>query len=304
MRTAANRSSMVARIKLRPMTIREALRTHWALYLIEAGGLGVFMVSAGLACTLLESPASPIHAALPDPLLRRFLMGLVMGGTAVALIYSRWGGRSGAHFNPALTLTFAVLGKIARADAALYIVSQFVGGLCGVLLTAWWIGPAFTAAPVLFVVTVPGRDGVAVAFAMELLISAVLMAVTLYASNRPRLMRYTGLLCGLLIVLFVTFEAPYSGMSMNPARTVASAVPSGVWSGAWLYFLAPPCGMLSAALVWQWLHQRRAVACAKLNHDTDTPCHFVCRFAAQGLHVPSYIRQQHSPDILEKPVTP
>lgn len=270
-------------------TTRSPAPSHWPLYLIEAGGLAVFMLVACLADSALESAASPLRALIASGLLRRFLMGLSMGMTAVCLIYSPWGARSGAHFNPALTLTFALLGKIAPRDALAYVAAQFIGGAGGVLL-AWAIaGAALAQPPVDFIVTVPGRWGVAAAFIMECLISAMLMATTLIASNRPRWMGKTGLLCGCLIVLFVTFEAPVSGMSMNPARTVASALPSGIWTAVWLYFLAPPMGMLMAALAYRLHRATPPIACAKLNHDTDHPCHFRCHFRARGIHVPSLI---------------
>jgi aquaporin Z len=64
------------------------------------------MLAACAAATVLEHPASPLRQALGPPLLRRGLMGLAMGLTALGLIYSRWGRRSGAHFNPATTLAF------------------------------------------------------------------------------------------------------------------------------------------------------------------------------------------------------
>jgi aquaporin Z len=66
----------------------QALRTHWPEYLMEAAGLALFMISAGLFGTLLESPHSAVQQALADPLLRRVLMGLAMGATAVGIIYS------------------------------------------------------------------------------------------------------------------------------------------------------------------------------------------------------------------------
>ncbi|MBN4048005.1 hypothetical protein JYU09_00315 [bacterium AH-315-O15] len=68
-----------------------SLQRHWPEYLIEAAGLGVFMVSAGVFASLLEHPASPLRVAVTDPLSRRFLMGLAMGSTAVAIIYSPLG---------------------------------------------------------------------------------------------------------------------------------------------------------------------------------------------------------------------
>ena len=109
----------------------EALRRHWPEYLIETVGLGVFMVSAGVFTTLLEYPGSSIRGAIADAWARRALIGLAMGATSIALIYSPWGGRSGAHFNPAVTLTFYRLGKVAPWDAAFYIGAQFLGGLMG-----------------------------------------------------------------------------------------------------------------------------------------------------------------------------
>ena len=89
----------------------EFLKNHWPEYLIEGACLGVFMISAFTFGTILEHPASPLHRVLPHPLLRRFLMGLAMGATAIAIIYSPWGKRSGAHINPSTTLTFFRLGK-------------------------------------------------------------------------------------------------------------------------------------------------------------------------------------------------
>src|SRR5215467_9823283 len=62
-----------------------ALRQHWPEYLIEAGGLGFFMVSACVFATLLEYPGSPVRHAVVDPMLRRIPMGLAMGATAMAI---------------------------------------------------------------------------------------------------------------------------------------------------------------------------------------------------------------------------
>ncbi len=111
-----------------------ALRRHWPEYLMEALGLMLFMISAGAFGTLLEYPQSPAYLALPDPFVRRMLMGLAMGLTAVALVYSPWGQQSGAHLNPATTLTFWRLGKVAGWDAVFYVLAHFVGGVFGVLV--------------------------------------------------------------------------------------------------------------------------------------------------------------------------
>src|SRR5262245_24900971 len=103
-----------------------ALGRHWPEYLIEAAGLGLFMVSACLFTALLEHPSSPVRQTVMAPMLRRIPMGLAMGLTAVAIVYSPFGQRSGAHLNPALTLTFWRLGKVKPWDAAFYVAAQFV----------------------------------------------------------------------------------------------------------------------------------------------------------------------------------
>ncbi len=65
-----------------------ALKQHWPEYLIEAAGLGFFMLSACAFGTLLEYPGSPVRQAINDPFARRILMGAAMGLTAVAIVYS------------------------------------------------------------------------------------------------------------------------------------------------------------------------------------------------------------------------
>jgi aquaporin Z len=247
---------------------------HWREILIEGALLGLFMVSAGLFGTLLEAPGATLREAVDDPFWRRALMGLAMGVTAIALIYSPWGRRSGAHFNPATTLTFYRLGKVERADALLYPVAQIVGGLLGVLLVAAALGSSFTARPVDWVATRPGAVSWGAAFGAEAAMTALLMTVVLQVSNRERIRRYTGLCAGALVALYITFEGPISGMSLNPARTLASALPSGDLSALWIYLLAPPLGMLAAAEIY--VRSAGAVRCAKLDHDDSTPCPFRC----------------------------
>jgi len=264
-----------------------ALKSHWREYLIEAAGLGVFMVVAGACVMLVNAPGAIDAVASPD--LRRALIGVAMGLTAVAIIYSPWGMRSGAHLNPAVTLTFLRLGKVAPPDAMFYVAAQFVGGACGVLLLAALVGESFTAPPVSAVATLPGRWGEAAAFAAEVAIAFVLMTTVLSANASARLMRWTGLCAGGLVALYITVEAPVSGMSLNPARSIASALPSGLWHGIWIYLTAPPLGMLLAAELH--LRRGRRTPCAKLHHDaSNKSCIFRCDFAAVQ---PEEVRHVH-----------
>jgi aquaporin Z len=256
-----------------------ALRGHWPEYLIEAAGLGLFMLVACAFGTLLGHPASRVVLAVPDPLSRRALMGLAMGLTAMGLIYSPWGRRSGAHFNPATTLAFWRLGKVASVDAALYAAAQAVGGIAGVVLAAALLGAPLADPDVRYVATLPGVAGPVGAFAAELAITFVLMTVVLRVSSTPRLAPLTGLCAGALVAAYIVVEAPLSGMSMNPARSLASALPAGTWPTLWIYFTAPPLGMLLAAEVYVRRRGLAAVFCAKLHHDTSQRCIFHCRYA-------------------------
>jgi aquaporin Z len=77
----------------------DALKRHWPEYLMEAACLGLFMISAFTFGAILEHPVSPLQQAIPYSLLRRFLMGVAMGSTAILIIYSPWGKQSGAHIN-------------------------------------------------------------------------------------------------------------------------------------------------------------------------------------------------------------
>ena len=249
-----------------------ALRGHWPEYLIEGWALGMFMISAGLVTTLFDYPGSPVNHALHDGDLRRVLTGICMGLTAMALIYSPWGKRSGAHMNPAVTLTFLRLGHVAPWDAVFYIVAQLVGGTLGVLVVLAVLGNAFAEPPVRYVATLPGMQGISIALLAEFAISFAMMTAILHASNSQQLMRYTGVLAGVLVATWISIEGPLSGMSMNPARTFASALPGNVWTGFWLYMIAPVAGMQAAAALFTWQRGRGAVKCSKLIHSDDQRC--------------------------------
>jgi aquaporin Z len=261
----------------------EPARLHWRECAIEAALLGMFMVSAALMTTLLEHPSSPVRHAIADPFVRRIFMGCAMGLTAAALVYSPWGRRSGAHFNPSVTLTFFRLGKVRGRDAAGYVVAQFAGGVAGIALAAACLAPWISDPAVAYVATLPGPAGEAAAFAAEAGISFLMMLTVLSVSNHARLMRFTGIFAACLVASFITFEAPLSGMSMNPARTFGPSLVGGLAHGLWLYFVAPPLGMLLAAETYLRLKGRLAVPCAKLLHVG--PCIFCGRDAGLDTRV-------------------
>ena len=256
---------------------RPADASHWPEYAIEAAGLGTFMLSACAFGVVLGHPASPVVRSIDDPLLLRACMGLAMGLTAVALVLSPWGKRSGAHFNPAVTLTFFRLGRVAPRDAAFYAGAQVMGGLAGVAAAAGLFGERLADPAVRYVVTA-GSYGPGAAFAAELAISFALMSAVLHCADTPALNRYTAFVAGALVATFITFEAPLSGMSMNPARSLASAAHAHWWSAFWIYLTAPPLGMLAAAECRLRLAGGPVAGCAKLHHENATRCIFRCGY--------------------------
>ena len=258
----------------------DALKKHWPEYLMEATELGLFMFSACAFTVLLFHPLSPIAQKIQDGVLRRLLMGIAMGSTAIAIIFSPLGQRSGAHFNPSVTWTFFRLGKIDAWDAAFYTLFQFAGGIAGVMLASLAFPGLVAHQSVNYAATLPGADGPLVALSAEIIISFILMSVVLTVSNTKRLARWTGMFAGALVATYITIESPISGMSMNPARTLGSAVGAQVWMSLWIYFVAPPVGMFLAAEVYQRLNTGRAVACAKLHHHNNQRCIFRCNFEA------------------------
>jgi aquaporin Z len=261
-----------------PTTPAEALRLHWRLYVYEGAELAWFMVAACVCTVILFGAASPVVRAVPGAAWRRVVMGVAMGVTAVMIIHSPMGKRSGAHFNPAITLTYLRLGKIGVWDAVFYVVGQFVGGVAGVGVSAVMLGKWLAQPSVEYAVTVPGIGGTAGAFGAELFMATLLMGVVLWTTNRARFAKYTSYAVGVLIANYIFFFAPVSGFSINPARTVGSAVFARVWTAEWVYFVAPLLGMFVAAEVYLRMYGEGSVICAKLHPSPSELCPFRCSF--------------------------
>jgi aquaporin Z len=224
-------------------------------------------------------------------------MGVAMGLIAIGIIYSPWGKQSGAHINPATTLTFWRLGKVAGWDAVFYAAAQFAGGLAGVLLVAVILGDWFLLPPVAAMATVPRAHGAVVAFVAEVAMTFLLMLMVLFVSNSARIARYAGLGVGVLLAAYIILEAPVSGTSMNPARTFASALPGNTWTALWVYFTAPPLGMLIAAHTYLGLRGRAAVHCAKMHHQNNKRCIFCASRAASPPREPPNNKVVSSPPV-------
>jgi aquaporin Z len=241
---------------------------------METGEMAAYLFFTCAFATLLQHPASPVRHVIASDLSRRALMGLAIGATVTATIVSPWGQQSGGHFNPAVTFAFYRLGNVALWDAWFYATAQFAGAIGGVAIARYLLRDAPGNDAVRFAVTVPGMYGRPVAFVAELAISFILMITLLFVSNSEKLARYTPYFVGALYAIFIAFETPLSGMSMNPARTFGSAFHAGNWHALWIYFIAPTLGMLAAAEVFLLARKGASPYCAKLDHANNKRCIF------------------------------
>jgi len=260
--------------RMEALDVVASLRLHWPEYLMEVAEMGLYLFLTCLFATLLQHPASPIRNLIPSGILRRAIMGAAVGTTVFAIAVSPWGKQSGGHFNPAITFTFYRLRKVYFWDALFYGAAQFFGATSGVAIATYILRGAPAHESVRYAVTVPGTHGSGVAFVAEFAISFSLMATILFSSNHEILARYTPYFVGALYAIYITFETPLSGMSMNPARTFGSAFHASYWHALWLYFLAPTLGMFMAAEVFLRVRSGVGPYCAKLHHANNKRCIF------------------------------
>jgi aquaporin Z len=215
-------------------------------YLQEAIGLAIFMISACFFGAMLESGRSSWHIAIPNDFIRLIIMGASMGTTALFIFYSPVTAPSGAQINPAVTIAFWRLGKMCHWDALFYILFQLAGGTLAVYVMQLAMGAMLTDAPVNSVATVPGAPGLLPALITETIIAFITMSIVLFTSVHGWLKNYTRVIAAILVCCWVIIAGPVSGFGMNPARTLASAIPSNIWTGWWVYMIAPFAGMLLA----------------------------------------------------------
>lgn len=120
----------------------------------------------------------------------------------------------------------------------------------------------------------PGIYGNAVAFVAELAVSFTLMSAILFTSIHRILAPYTHYFAAIMVGAYIAFESPLSGMSANPARTFGPALYASYWNTLWIYFIAPPLGMLMAAEVFLFIRRGEGTYCAKLHHHNNKRCIF------------------------------
>jgi aquaporin Z len=176
------------------------------------------------------------RAGAPVLLVASIAFGLAL----LAGLYS-FGEVSGGHINPAVSLAMFLDRRLPTGDLIGYLAAQFLGGIFAALILLLATSQDDVAATA----TTPSSNGTA--FVVELVLTALFVLVILQASRSERF-GSSALIAIPLTLVAVHFAAiPFSGSSVNPARTFGPDLVGNSWSGAWIYFLAPPLG---AALAW------------------------------------------------------
>jgi aquaporin Z len=221
----------------------------WRAWVAEALGTALLVLAIVLAVALSVAAGSPLAQALPGPGARFLAVGVLVAPFAAALAISPVGRVSGAHLNPAVTLAFWVLGRLSPRDLTGYIAAQLAGGLAGaaagraLLPRAVWESIGGT-------VTHPDVSAQA-AFALEAGMTALLLVVILTFTSSERLARLTPLAIVPVLTAIIWLGSPWTGASINPARSEGPAVAFGDLTDLWLYLVAPSVGGLVVGLGWR-----------------------------------------------------
>ncbi len=240
------------------MKDRDAPRFPWQAFCSEFAGTAL-LVLVGLSLVILMfGTGSPIARVVPDEGVRRLITGFLFGTTGALIALSPVGKESGAHINPVVTLGFWLIGKLNVPTAVGYVLAQLAGAIVGALpLLAW----GSMGRSVAFGATLPG-EGYSVGFVLlgEVVTTFALIAGLCVFLGFRGLRPFTPAMFPFLYAFMVWAEAPISGTSTNPARSLGPAVVSGQWRGFWIYLVGPLIGMLAAIIACSFLAKRISVA--------------------------------------------
>lgn len=237
----------------------------WLLFGAELLGTAL-LIALGLSLVILGfGQGSPVVRLIPSNGCRRLLTGFLFGSTGALIALSPLGKESGAHINPVVTLAFWLMGKLKTSHAVGYVLAQLMGAVLGAVpLLAW----GEMGRSVSFGATLPGPGyGPGWALAGEATTTFALIVGLFSFLRHHRLRPFTPVLFPFLYAVMVFAEAPISGTSTNPARSLGPAVISGVWYDWWVYWVGPLVGTSLGAAMFRvtglgWLK----IEVAKLYH--------------------------------------
>ncbi|MDA8195104.1 MAG: aquaporin [Thermaerobacter sp.] len=202
------------------------------------------LIAVGCSFVVLDfASGSPMVHAVPNAGLRRAITGFLFGSAGGLIALSKVGKASGAHINPVVTLAFWLQHKMSGKLAMLYVLAQCAGAITGAYaLTMWGAWAASTH----YAATIPGPTGNIIATGGEAAATFCLIVGLFLFLGHHRIRRFTPALFAPLYAVMVYLEAPLSGTSTNPARSLGPALVSHVWTGWWAYWIGPTFGSVLA----------------------------------------------------------
>jgi aquaporin NIP len=207
------------------------------------GTFGIVFFGCGAIMVIERFPHTLSPVAVP----------VIFGLVVAAMIYAL-GHISGAHFNPAVTLAFAVSRHFPFRDVVAYWIAQVIGALVAIALLDIILPPGHT-----FGATIPKVD-ISSAFAWEVLLTFVLMFVIMGVATDTRAVgTMAGAAIGAAVMMDAFVGGPVTGASMNPARSLAPLLMEGRLDLFWIYLLAPMLGAVCAAMLYKWLRSDNSV---------------------------------------------
>ncbi len=243
----------------------EKIKIPWTLFASEFIGTAL-LTGVGVSFVILDfGNNSPVINLLPDPGLRRAITGFLFGSTGALIAVSWIGKESGAHINPVVTLAFWVRGNMGFKHASGYMFFQLLGGIAGALPLLLW---GKTGSSINYGGTFPGQNySVWAALSGEAVTTFALVFLLFLFIGHEKLKQYTPLLFPVLYSIMVYLEAPLSGTSTNPARSLGPSVVAGNYSAWWIYWIGPVAGTLLALAVHKLnLFNKFETEVAKLYH--------------------------------------
>jgi aquaporin Z len=237
---------------------------HGAEWGCEFLGTALLLLG-GLSAVVFDFGAgSPVGHAIPSHSVRLLMTGALFASCGALVTISPLGRRSGAHLNPAVTLAFWRLHHLGWSDLSGYIAAQVAGAICGAYGVQLLWGSRATS--VTDGTTHPGGGvGPLAAVGLEAGMTALLILTIFTFVSSTRTAHWTPLAVAAVIAVLVWQCAPYTGTSLNPARSLGPAVVSGQFSDYWVYLAGPFSGTVLALGIWHLVPLNTLTA--KLFHD-------------------------------------
>jgi aquaporin Z len=251
----------------------------WAPFVSELIGTALLVfVGRSLVIFMFGTGTSMAHL-IPSEGLRRLITGFLFGTTGACIALSPVGRVSGAHINPAVTFAFRLMGKLDLQTTLGYIGAQLIGAVVGSLLLLVWGAMGKSVA---FGATLPGSGTtLSTVFLGEMITTFTMISLLAVFLGFRKIRPFTPAIFPPLYAIMVWAEAPISGTSTNPARSLGPSVISGQWQGWWIYWIGPMAGMLLAVLACSFLAKRIEVA--KLYYFESDRDRLFRRMARPGL---------------------